>query len=84
MNIKIQFHPHALERMVERGATESEVVETVRHGEQFAAKYGRVGFRRNFPYEGKWRGRYFGTKQIETYAVKENQWLVITVMVKYF
>ena len=84
MNIKIRFHPHALERMAERGATEKEVIETIRHGEQFAAKYDRAGFRRNFPCESKWHGRSFGAKQIEVFAVKEMEWLIITVMVKYF
>jgi hypothetical protein len=84
MNIKVKFHPHALERMLERGATEKEVIETIRYGEQFNAKYGRFGFRRNFQYEGKWHGHHFSTKQIEVFAAKENEWLVITVMVKYF
>ncbi|MDP3185945.1 MAG: DUF4258 domain-containing protein [Anaerolineales bacterium] len=41
----IRFHPHALERMAERGASEEEVRATVESGEQFPAKFGRVGFR---------------------------------------
>ena len=39
----IIFHPHARERMSERGATEQEVVATVEAGEMFPAKYGRKG-----------------------------------------
>ena len=46
----VRFHSHARERMEERGATEDEVTATVEHGEQFPAKFGRTGFRRNFPY----------------------------------
>ncbi|MDP2982836.1 MAG: DUF4258 domain-containing protein [Candidatus Latescibacter sp.] len=81
----IRFHPHARERLSERGATESEIIETILHGERFPAKFGRSGFRRNFPCEGEWRGRRYGTKQIEAYAEELNDgWLVITVMVKYF
>ncbi len=34
----VRFHPHALERMEERGATEEEVVAAVEDGERFAAK----------------------------------------------
>ena len=34
-------HPHALQRLTERGATESEVVMTVRTGEHFIAKHDR-------------------------------------------
>ena len=47
-------------------------------------KHGRIGFRRNFPFEGEWNGRRFSTKQIEAYAVNEEDWLVITVIVKFF
>ena len=81
----IRFHPHAQERISERGATESEIIETILRGETFPAKFGRYGFRRNFPCENEWRGRRYGTKQIEAYAEElEDGWLVITVIVKYF
>lgn len=72
--------------MAERGATEDEVVATVTGGERFAAKFGRIGFRRNFRFDGLWRGRRYSTKQVEVYAVRENadDWLVITVVVKYY
>jgi len=82
MNITI--HPHAVDRLAERGATEGEVIDTVRHGERFRAKFGRTGFRRNFGYNGMWHGRRYSTKQVEAYAVPENGWLVITVIVKFF
>ena len=81
----VRFHPHALERMAQRGALENEVVETIHKGEQFEAKFGRTGFRRNFSFRGEWRGRKYKTKQIEAYAIKEDYaWLVITIIVKYF
>ena len=81
----VRLHPHARERLAERGATEGEVIATVDHGERFAAKYGRTGFRRNFLFEGTWRGRRYATKQVEAYAVdEEGAWLVITVVVKFF
>ena len=83
--MKVHFHSHARERMVERGATEAEVAATVMEGERFFAKFGRTGFRRNFPFDGEWRSRHYATKQIEALAVKDaGDWLVITVMVKYF
>ena len=69
----------------ERGATEAEIISTVQGGERFPARFGRQGFRRNFPFEGIWLGRSYRSKQLEIYAVQENQsWLVITVIVKYF
>jgi len=82
--MKVRLHPHARERMTERGATEAEVIAAVTGGERFPARFGRTGFRRNFPFDADWRGRRFATKQVEAYVVKEDGWLVITVVVKYF
>lgn len=81
----IKIHPHAKQRMEERGATEKEIVTTVEVGEKFPAKFGRIGFRRNFAFEGIWKGKRYKTKQVEAYCVKEDKDLVvITVVVKYF
>ena len=70
--MKIRLHPHALERIEERGATEDEVRATVESGETFPAKFERVGFRRNFSFNSMWRGRSYQTKQVEVYAEEEN------------
>lgn len=58
--------------MAQRGATEEEVITTIELGEHFEAKYGRIGFRRNFPYNGIWLGKYYFNKQVELYVVEEN------------
>jgi hypothetical protein len=82
----IRLHPHALARMQERGASREDVEETIRHGETFAAKHGRDGFRKNFTFDGVWQNRPYRNKQVEAYAVQEpdGSYLVITVLVKYF
>lgn len=80
----VRLHVHARERAAERGVTEAEVVATVEEGEQFAAKYGRTGFRRNFACDEPWQGREYRTKQVEAYAVEEDGWLVITVIARYY
>ena len=83
--MSIRFHPHARERMKERGTTEDEVQTTVATGESFPAKFGRTGFRKNFSFFSKWRGIFYNTKQVEAYAIQElDDWLVITVITKYF
>ena len=83
--MRVRFHPHAKERMKERGATEDEVIATVQAGEQFPAKFGRIGFRHNFSFDNEWRGNYYKTKQVEAYAVQEGtDWLVITIFTRYF
>ena len=70
---------------MERGATEAEVIATLTEGEQFPAKFGRTGFRRNFVYQKQRRGGFYATKQILAFADRETDgWLVITVIVRYF
>ena len=81
----VKLHPHAKARAKERGATEEEVIATVEYGERFAVKFDRSGFRRNFPYNSLWRGRHYANKQIEAIAIRESEnWLVITVIVKFY
>ena len=81
----VRLHPHARERMQERGATEEEIQATVAQGEQFPARFGRTGFRRNFQFDQEWRGRHYLTKLVEVYAVQQGaDWLVITVITRYF
>jgi hypothetical protein len=81
----MKLHPHAVVRMRERGASTVEVEATIEGGEQFAAKFARHGFRRNFVFDGQWRGRRYHIKQVEVFATREDgDWLVISVLVKYF
>jgi hypothetical protein len=85
MALRVEIHSHARERAPERGASEEEIVATVLAGETFPARFGRVGFRRNFRFNGIWRGKRCATKQVEAYAVEKlDHWLVITVITKYF
>jgi hypothetical protein len=71
--------------MLERGASVEEVAATIQEGERFTAKFDREGFRRNFTCEALWRGRRYHMKQVEVYATLEDgDWLVISVIVKYF
>jgi hypothetical protein len=82
---KVGLHPHAKSRLQERGATEEEIIATVGRGERFSAKHDRTGFRCNFSFDGEWNNRRYSTKQVEAYAVEEEDgWLVITVIVKFF
>lgn len=81
----VQLHPHAAERIVERGIFREEAIETVEHGEQYPAKFGRSGFRRNFEFDSEWRGKHYLTKQVEVIAVREgDDWIVVTAIARYF
>lgn len=81
----VNIHPHAAQRAKERGAELNEITDTVTTGEQIPAKFERTGFRKNFDFNSEWNNKHYSTKQIEAYCVKQNNdWLVITVIVKYF
>jgi hypothetical protein len=83
--MSIRLHPHAQARLIERGASEAEVIATVESGSTFPAQFGRIGFRRNFPFNAEWQGKIYATKKVEVIATKVGEdWLVITVIVKYF
>lgn len=71
--------------MKERGASAEEVKLTVETGEKFPAKFERIGFRRNLPFNSSWQGKIYNTKQIEVYVVQEEgDFIILTVVVKYF
>ena len=81
----MKLHSHAIARMLDRGATEEEAAATIREGEQFPAKFARQGFRRNLPFKALWRGRRYHMKQVEVFATwEDDDWMVISVIVKYF
>jgi hypothetical protein len=80
----MKLHPRAIVRMRERGASPAEVELTITAGERFPAKFGRQGFRRNFGFDGLWRGWRYHIKQIEVFAAwEDDDSLVISVLVKY-
>lgn len=80
----VRLHPHARERLAERGATEGEVMATVEQGERLPPSSAAPASEETFRLKGC-GGRRYATKQVEAYAVEdENAWLVITVVVKYF
>jgi len=81
----VRFSRHALQQMVERGATQDDVLETVRSGEQVPAKHGRVGYRKNFQYQRLWGGQYYAVKQVLAVVAEEPETLVVvTVYTFYF
>lgn len=80
----IIFSRHAREQMSERGATESEVIETIRTGEEAPAKRGRQGYRRNFQYNQLWGGRNYAIKQVLAIVVAEGDAIVVVTIYTFY
>ena len=81
----IRLTRHAQEQCVERGATQNEVIETIRTGSRETAKHGRELCRENFQFNGDWNGRRYAIKQVAPVIKEEaNEIVVITVYTFYF
>lgn len=80
----VRIHPHAQQRMRERGATAAEVRTSVLAGRLTPAKFGRSAFRHVFTFNASWNGRHFAKKQLDVFAAKiAGGWIVVTVIFKY-
>lgn len=81
----IEFSSHAREKMLDRGATESEVIEAIRTGSTEPARKGRIMFRKNMEFHGQWRGKPHAVKQVAPIVAEEaDRLVVVTVFVYYF
>jgi len=81
----IIIHPHALQRMEERGASQEEIQRTIENGHVLPAKFGRRTYGMTFPFGDYWREHFYEHKQIEVYGVTEGEDIIVeTVVVKYF
>ena len=81
--MKIQIEPHTLQRAVERGASESEIIETIEQGASILGKYGRLGKSRIFSFTNTRNGKYYDDKKIEAYYLIEQE-IIITITVYVF
>jgi hypothetical protein len=78
----IEFSQHALDNMIDRGASKEEVEIAIRTGESSPAKKGRLSFRKNFSYNTIWKGKLYQVKQVMPIVVEESdRFVVVTVYV---
>ena len=57
--MKVEIHPHALERATERGTTAEEIVDAVENGESFLVKHGRTGLEEQLSLTANGRANIF-------------------------
>ena len=82
---RIVFSPHAREKALDRGASESEVRAAILSGSPEPARKGRVMFRKNFAFDCCWRGKHYSVKQVAPVIVEEeDRIVVVSVYVYYF
>jgi len=85
IEMTVIIHPHAQLRLIERGVSVEEITAVIESDERFEAKYDRIGFRKVFTFNAAWLGKHYANKQVEVFTVREGEnWVVITVIAKYF
>lgn len=81
----IKFSQHAKEQLVYRGATEQEVIETIKTSPWEPAELGRLGCRKDFKFQKIWNKKYYATKQVRPIFVEEeNEIVIVTIYTYYF
>ena len=71
--------------MLDRGATEDEVLTAIHEGSFEPARKGRIMFRKNFIFNSRWRGKFYAVKQVAPVIAEEaDRLVVVTVFVYYF
>jgi hypothetical protein len=80
----IRLSAHARDNAKYRGATEQEVIETIRATQWGPAKGGRLECRKNFTYGKDWNGKFYATKQVRPIFVEESHEIVVVTVYAYY
>jgi hypothetical protein len=80
----IRFSSHARGRMRQRGATEDEVMETIRTAPWTDAERGRQECRKDFPFNREWNGRVYASKQVRPVFIEEAQEIIVVTVYVYY
>lgn len=80
----VRLTGHARDRMRQRGATEQEVMESIRTAPWEDAELGKQECRKDFLYNREWNAKFYATKQVRPIFVElPGEILVVTVYVYY-
>jgi len=81
----IRLSQHAIEQSKFRGATDTEIRDTIFTTEWNSTKSDRWECRKNFEFNKEWNGKFYKIKQVRPiFTEKSDEIIVITVYVYYF
>ncbi len=85
MEKPIRLSEHAIGQLIFRGASEKEIIETIRTSEWSPAELNRLECRKDFTFNKPWNNKSYKVKQVRPIFAEElNEIVVITVYVYYF
>jgi len=73
----IRLSGHARQQLARRGATEAEIVQTIRSAVWQPAELGKQECRMDFPYNALWNGKRYSVKQVRPIFVEEEEEIVV-------
>lgn len=80
----IRLSAHAKSYCIDRGFSETEVVETIRSGNWQNADRNRLECRKEFAFKMNWNGNYYETKIVRPIFVEEDMEIVVITVYTYF
>lgn len=80
----IRLSGHAKEQLFFRGATEDEVIETIKTSIWQSAELRRLECKKDFLYESQWNKKHYKTKQVMPVFIEEETEIVVITVYTYF
>ena len=80
----ILFSGHARDQLQYRGATEEEVIKTIRTSPWEAAEQGRMEAKKDFTFEAAWNKKTYATKRVRPIFVEEEERVVVVTVYVYY
>ena len=82
--MKVEISSHTLERAEERGATEEEIEDVIKTGEEISAKHDRIGKEKVYNFDDEWNGKHHSEKLVRVfYILFETIARTVTVIVRF-
>ena len=80
----VEFSFHARQQLIERGASQEEVVRAIREGKAENAKRGKLMYRLNVEYGKIWGDKYYRIKQVAPVVAEEDDRIVVVTVYTFF
>lgn len=80
----IQFSAHARDQMRFRGASEQEVVDTIRTTTPMPGERGRLDCRKEFAFDQDWNGKRYTMKTVRPILAEEPDRVVVVMVYVYY
>jgi hypothetical protein len=80
----IRLSIHARERAAHRGASEQDIVSTIRDARWHPTREGRFEARSTFPFRERWNGRWYATKHVRAISAEREDCIVVVTVYVYY